>query len=161
MICLLHFYRPILSTSLSELNKDFTSSNIFNNSSRLLDFILPYLFRRLSLICSRRASILQVISPLDILASSSCAAASCFVIGIGLKKEAGLLLKKTSIMYSWRDFFAKSVRFINWELSSFSSPKLLQIILGFVGLRNLSFLKRARNRWHSAIISGRFLGPVV
>src|SRR6185312_4892680 len=43
----------------------------------------------------------------------SCAVASCLAIGIGLNKETGLLLWKTSIIYSCRAFFAKSVKIIS------------------------------------------------
>src|SRR5438105_15949953 len=87
-------------------------------------------------------------------ASFSCAIASCLVIGIGLHKEAWLLLWKTSIIYSCRAFFAKSVKFISFALNSYSSPKLLYSVLPSIGLRNLSFLKRARNLWHSGVMSG-------
>ena len=117
-----YVYRTNTINFIIWINKDFTSSNIFNNSSCLLDFILPYLFRRLTHLFKKSFYLASNFSLGHI--------SFILVIGIGLKKEAGLLLKKTSIIYSWRDFFAKSIRFINWELGSFSLPKLLQINFG-------------------------------
>ena len=100
------------------LNVYFISCNIFNNSSCFFDFNPGYFFQAFLQNCSRRVSIFNKISALDMFSLFCCASASYFVIGIGLKREDGFLLINTSIIKFCRACFAKYIKFFNYSLNS-------------------------------------------
>ena len=146
---------------LFALNVCFISCSIFNNLSYFFYFNLGYFFRTSSQSCSRRISIFNKISALDMFSSFCYASTSCFVIGIGLKREDSFLLINTSIIKFCRACFAKYVKFFNSLLNSWCSPRLWQTVLAFIGLVNPKLLKWIQNLWHSIVDSGQVFSPDV